>query len=1028
MKILPGNTLCMLLLAAILLFAANTMAADYQGAAAILKQAESASDPDQSSAQKVSPRHQWRLDLKSFKARAGTLPAGESARDWLALFDRTLNLPPAPDDNYGNPVPPRLLELFAALPPPPVWDALAEEVAARLQAASPSDLRTPVLQVVAAMLQGNPDAARKAIDRIKQAAGGQGQKLEDDFLKLRGDKASLLANFEAKLALLQNSNASPAATANAEMLRANSLPVPALVSLAGEAKATALLKQIFALELPGIQVSDKQTRTLARQVALEMGEQLKVPAWDLVDTLDSAPLCALLNRLFPGKSTNDEPDRQKAEAYYLLALISQQHYDEAAALAGKLGSIRLQNTHGSSSELPEEALVDMAGKGYAEEVYQFFDRLLSAHPEWPYWDSYITAAVLAKQTGPMLARVKAATERTDLAPEAHSKLREAYGDALLAADDVAAALPVLLAAASPRTSPPAADAADSRDLREEGNAALKLAGIGQLLGDHELVNQQLDVIVKLAQTQPETVTRLYPRVRDSLSEVFLEAGRGPELEGLLAALLARAEQTMAKRRAQMGGYPFLKQAYAYSEASAPLKALAGLYFHAERYADIVELLDHASDWGVDDVAGLLDGSSGGGSGDQLARALQKTGHPEAALALINRYLEQHGGSDPAYALLLELLPAEKAEARLNELFASDQFEERPLIWRASLQMGQGRLDEAEKSARQAISIDPSDGEEGKGDRMRAYAVLADVLERKGDAEKAGQMRQAVKAIRLSEDADDFRSVGLLTRAVGMYEKALGYFADAYCIQSRLAIQLTALGKLDEAMTHYERAYELMPESFGRLESHCFGCERAFAGEKAQLTAERVFNKLAAEHPENPRVYYLLGYLRNEQERPADAVPPFREAVRLDPDYINAWKQLAAVTDDPAERDRAQLNLLRLDPRRQHDSANLTEINDLPTLWRAVEAAAKFTLPPPGRIYPLAASAAFLEKERARESVRTSRDADATDLSDDAVATWSSFGSHDGPFTPQSVIARNLVISDALSLLPRQDNDISNVIW
>lgn len=263
-----------------------------------------------------------------------------------------------------------------------------------------------------------------------------------------------------------------------------------------------------------------------------------------------------------------------------------------------------------------------------------------------------------------------------------------------------------------------------------------------------------------------------------------------------------------------------------------------------------------------------------------------------------------------------------------------------------MQLSQGRLDEAEKSARQAISIDPSDGEQGRGDRMRAYAVLGDILERKGDPEKAAQMRQAVRAIRLSEDADQFRSAGLLTRAATSYEKALGYFADAYCIQSRLAVQLTALGKLDEASAHYERAFELMPESFGRMESHCFGCEHAFAGARAQNAAERVFLKLVAQQPANPRVHYLLGYLRMEQDRKPEAAHEFAEAVKLDPDYINAWKQLAANTDDPVARDRAALNLLRLDPRQRHDSVDAEGINDLRGLWAAVEAAAKSMPPAP----------------------------------------------------------------------------------
>ena len=52
------------------------------------------------------------------------------------------------------------------------------------------------------------------------------------------------------------------------------------------------------------------------------------------------------------------------------------------------------------------------------------------------------------------------------------------------------------------------------------------------------------------------------------------------------------------------------------------------------------------------------------------------------------------------------------------------------------------------------------------------------------------------------------------------------FADAYCIQSRLALRYSELGDYVKAEQHYQRAFELMPDSFGRIESHCFGCEGA----------------------------------------------------------------------------------------------------------------------------------------------------------------------------------------------------------
>ncbi len=63
-------------------------------------------------------------------------------------------------------------------------------------------------------------------------------------------------------------------------------------------------------------------------------------------------------------------------------------------------------------------------------------------------------------------------------------------------------------------------------------------------------------------------------------------------------------------------------------------------------------------------------------------------------------------------------------------------------------------------------------------------------------------------------------------------------ADAYCIQSRLAVRLSEPGQHELAAKHYEKALALMPDSFGRVESHGFGCEGAFGVTEAQSAAER----------------------------------------------------------------------------------------------------------------------------------------------------------------------------------------------
>ena len=415
-----------------------------------------------------------------------------------------------------------------------------------------------------------------------------------------------------------------------------------------------------------------------------------------------------------------------------------------------------------------------------------------------------------------------------------------------------------------------------------------------------------------------------------------------------------------------------------------LTEMANLYGQTGRPADVLQLLDQAPYWGAADLNGLLarDADDEGVSvmwmhtphptqslAEIAANALLATGRQGEALKVTRALLDTQPGLDRGYELLLKL-DFNNAIPLLDELFSRDQFEERPLIWKAYLfaWLG-GRLEEAGKTARQAIAIDPSDGEEGQGDsHARVRSELADVLETRGNTNEANTMREAVMAIRGSEEADQFYMAGLLKRAIKMLQDSLTHFADAYCIQSRLAIQMSALGMNAEAEEHYRRAYALMPDSFGRVESHCFGCERAFDGERAQSIAEKVFTKIAAERPNKPQVHYLLGYLREEQEEFNGAVSNYLDATRLDPDYLNAWVRLQGVAENVAmpsqQRDSITFNILRLDPLGRHSQPDFRHVADLSGLWNAMQAAAgKRIAAPPPLLTPPARKAA-IDKQNA----------------------------------------------------------------
>ncbi len=347
------------------------------------------------------------------------------------------------------------------------------------------------------------------------------------------------------------------------------------------------------------------------------------------------------------------------------------------------------------------------------------------------------------------------------------------------------------------------------------------------------------------------------------------------------------------------------------------------------------LISESPFWYANKLTDLYDWRMRGSLEIQGVRLLIAEGKNDQALAVLKTYLISNLGDDDAYALLPELAGSQTLPI-LDALATLDRFEERPLIWKARHLLEAGDVEAAEKSALAAIAIDPSDGEEDRGDRMRAYAVLADVYRVTGDAEQAMFFDSVVQAIRASERADQLYAAGLQRAAAELYDQSLQTFADAYCIQSRLAIRYAEMGDMARATQHYQRAFELMPSSFGFVESHCFGCEGAFSGPLAQSIAEQVLTQLMQEQPNNPQVHYLLGYLRRSQGQTLKAMSHFKQAVAFAPDYFNAWEAISDLNEDNDQSSKlaelAAVNLTRLDPFGQRFRPQASNITDLRMLY------------------------------------------------------------------------------------------------
>jgi tetratricopeptide (TPR) repeat protein len=624
---------------------------------------------------------------------------------------------------------------------------------------------------------------------------------------------------------------------------------------------------------------------------------------------------------------------------------------------------------------PNEAVRQMERAGFAGQLNGFFHELLQQNPGLPFWEEYVQVAAHAGQTAEMVKLVQSAISKPGLSKGQRLHLQQLLYQALLANDEVEAGVTELRRLMQ-TNEPVSASARYERESRSD--LALKLAQIGHLLNRPEWLEEGITA-AKAAVQKPDEQD-YYPwrnTTAPSLATLLEDLNRGPEAEMVLATALSNAVSKKADPRM-----------YGYEGRSTPatqiLTSLARLYHRAGRDADVLKLFDDAPYWGVKDLADLnsrfaeLEDMVPNYShqpvivpvGYYAAAALAKTGHTAEARKLLNPLFDQSPGCDRLYELLLSL-DDENVPAELDALFARDQFEERPLIWKAHWLRTHQHLAEAEQAARQAITIDPTDGEEGPGDRIRAYVELAEIRAARGDTNEAATLRGVVQSVHQAELADQFHAAGLLKRAVAMYQDSLNRFADAYCIHARLAVQLSDMGLHQQAEEHYRRAYELMPDQFGRMESYCFGCERAFDGERAQGIAEKVFTELAQKTPNKPQVHYLLGYLREDEGRYPEALTNYHAAVRLDPDYLNAWVKIEGISShvfQPApERDAVVFNLLRLDPLGRHTHPSFENVSDLAALWSNVAIAAGKRPAKPESLYPLPASKAQVEKQAAQAS-------------------------------------------------------------
>ncbi|MEK8034452.1 tetratricopeptide repeat protein [Ideonella sp. DXS29W] len=916
-------------------------------------------------------------DVQAFRSAQEALPAPEAARQWLALWDRAAKLK-RPDDerDFERAFDPLvndsagLSSVLAALPRPEAWPAIRDAAQARATK-QPQDVLALALGLIGHALVNDAEAVRRsaqALSTLFDADDSEGGELRR--LTFRGVLEQVESIYPGA-APVDELFVRRARQGSIEIRRPQ---VPDLVSLVGEARAETALRRVMTESPMALyDVAGEATLRLAQRVALEHVADLKTPQWGLIQGLGQRPLYEAMEARFgarpePGADAasgplSDPPGRPTGVVRDISQVRAQIHHGLDLALAGQRGAADKVMLRVSAEDwiLQPSALAAEIGRtGQGPEILGWLGHLLQQRPQLPLWDLYLTLGRSLGRQSEARASIETALKRTDLTPRQRQTLL-AHRFTALSSDDQLDAVAATLRSMSemPKKAPseePVAwpTAAHSFDDHQRSWAAARLAALGRLVGRPEWAKQGVEAgraLLLRPKSQP------HPWDPSGATELLAELRRQGQPDAAQSLALSLLDQS----RVQFANDEVRS---ANPAARASLIELVGLYDAAGRHADVRRMLDEVTYWSADDLGELVGEKDSLGTplGLMAARAFRAAGDTQRAAALAYAVVIRMPQHDPAYQLWTEIA-GPSAIPELDRLAAEDPFEERPLIWKAAVLLRDGQVAAAEETVRRAIAVDPSDGEQGANDRMRAYAVLADVLQAKGDTAGATLYRRAVKAIRIAERADEFQKVGLSKRAASIYREALGEFADAYCIQSRLAVELGKTGRQREALEHYRRAFELMPESFGRLESHCFGCESVFAADEARGMAEQIFTSLLKNDNVKPQVPYMLGYLRKVQGRHDEALSLFRRVVAQDANYLGAWRQLNELSEnttmDPAERDAIRLRLLQLDPWRQHVRYDIDEVADLAGLWQGIqglqrqrsEKLKRLTEP----LYPLAAS-------------------------------------------------------------------------
>lgn len=923
-------------------------------------------------------------EIHAFKQRHVDMDAKKTAQRWLDLVKKYWELSPSHlqgggivDAPYSEENHLSFMTLLEAIPGPDFWTELQAGILNDPLFSQPPSFSKSGLKSILFFINGSFDLFDQEILVMQDLA----QNL--DFLKkesaleyisklkslsyratFRNPPEALRNQFKKVLELKQQSGA-----------QKNEIELPPLMSLLPPEEARKLIEESFTIPNVWIKVPGSgMTLEVAKNILKERLESLTLPQWQLVTSPDDVALFEALDNKFPITASDHadqnlrntfdnvqhweytslnkevEAARQRASMMYIIGLLTQQRVDDAVAFTAKL-----QKTSFPGYRFAR-ALRTINQSQYQQEIFTYCLEVLKHNPAIDLWEQFRHTGISAGKSSDVISTIDTHLESYKPGSTLYIKLLAekiatdlALGHVEHSIVQIQKALAVEFAEIVP--------SAHSTYLATYNDLCLYLIRLGKLANNPLLIEEGLDTLQDNLNRFSDTAALNNSYKRSSMvhqiCDALIGAKRFSKAEELLTTEMNKKLQQIRGRELE---FALGKTSLVRDE----LLLLLSLYHSANRPKDVLYLLDKFPWWGGKDLQEIAT--------EQVmllaAESLHSEDKSRDAEVVLKAHLESNPSNDAFYRLLTQIKGSDLIPW-LYEIYARDRFEERPLIWIAHLLHQEGKYHQAEEVIRQALKVDPTDGEQKAGDRVYAYSVLSKILHSLGREKDSLFFRDVVKAVRVAERGDEYRQIGILEKSLAKYSEAQLLFRDAYCVQWRLAERMYELGRFSEAKTHYELAFERMPEQFGQVASFCFGCANVFDNKHSRSIAEEVLIRLEKTTPARPQVFYLLGQLRESQNNLSAAYKCYSKAVTLDQGYLDAWKKIFNLQDriftSQTEKDEIALKILSMDPLMRHHRPDFRHFVNVADLWRTLEANQKYYYRKQNYVYPLRAGRQLIER-------------------------------------------------------------------